>query len=351
MTSPAACLRSSWELTPALIGAVLGGWAFVALDLPAPWISGGMLGAMLSALIRPLPEMPGPLRDAALLLAGVTMGSGVTPDTVALMAKAPLSFVALALSILLTIALSSFWLSRIHGWRSEDGILAASPGALSTALAIAAARGGDVVGVAVVQTTRLFIVVACLPGLIGLIEGPQGGGPASMAPMSWTMALLMLAGGAVCGLIMHYLRLTAGMMLGAALFGAVMHGAGIVQGYSPAPMAIAGFVLIGVMIATRTRGITWKAVADYAAASVASLVIAAAVAAALAMLASWLLDIRLGATLLAFAPGGLEAMTLLSMSLAYDPLYVAAHHIARFMSIGLFIPLWFRLTDRFPDKS
>lgn len=351
MQSPKALLRSLWELVPALIGALIGGYLFVLVDLPAPWLSGGMLGAMLSAFVRPLPEMPAKLRDLGFLIAGTTMGSSVTPDTVALMAKAPLSFAVLAVAIVLTVALSAIWLSVVHGWRAEDGILAASPGALSTALAIAAARGGDVIGVAVVQTARLFIVVAFLPAIIGLIEGKPAVGMSAMATMSWGTAALMLAGGAVCGLLLHYLRLAAAMMLGAALFGAFMHGAGVVHGYTPMPLATAGFVLIAVMIATRTRGITWKAVGDYAAASIASFLVATIVWIALAVFASWLLNVRLGVTLLAFAPGGVEAMTLLSMSLAYDPLYVAAHHIARFMSIGLCIPLWFRVTDRFPDRD
>jgi len=348
--SPAAFFRSVWELAPALLCALAGGALFLLIDLPAPWISGGMIGAMMSAFIRPLPEMPAPLRDLGLLVAGVTMGSSVTPDTLDLMVKAPVSFLILALCIVLTIMLSTLWLSSVHGWSPQDGILAASPGALSSALAIAAARGGDVMGVAVVQTARLFIIVAFLPGLIGLLERKPVIPASAIAEMSWSASFVMIAGGAVCGLLLHRLRLSAPMLLGAALFGATLHGAGLAQGYAPAPLATVGFVLVAVMIATRTRGITWKAVADYAAASAASLMIGVAVSAAFAVLASWLLGIRLGATLLAFAPGGVEAMTLLSMSLAYDPLYVAAHHIARFMSLGVCIPLWFRFTDRFPDK-
>lgn len=349
--SPQAIFHSLVDLTPALLGAAAGGYLFLRLDLPAPWISGGMLGAMLTALARPLPEMHPRLRDVGLLLAGVSMGSGVTPETVALMGKAPLSFVILAVAVIATIWLSSLWLSRMHGWSREDAMLAAAPGALSTVLAIGAARGGDVMGIAVVQTTRLFILIALLPSLVGWIEGPHPSAMTTMPVMSWGVLALMVLGGAALGLLMMAAKLAAGMMLGGALFGAALHGAGIVHGATPAPIAIAGFLLIGVMIATRTRGITWRSARDYAAASAASFFIAVVVGALLAALASWLLNIRLGATLLAFAPGGVEAMTLLSMSLALDPLYVAAHHIARFMGIGLCIPLWFRLADRAPRNS
>ncbi|WP_342359949.1 AbrB family transcriptional regulator [Terrarubrum flagellatum] len=339
------------ELIPAIICAFLGGLLFFQLDLPAPWISGSMLGAMMSALIRPMPEMHPRLRDVAFLMTGTSMGAGVTPETVALLGKVPLSFLVLAISIVAIIYFSSLWLTKVHGWTREDAMLAAAPGALSTALAIAAARGGDVLGVAVVQTTRLFILVALLPGLIAWIEGGQGSSLLALTQMSWGTLVLMLVGGAICGYALNKLKITAAAMLGAALFGAFLHGGGYVSGYTPMPIAIGGFVLVGVMIATRTRGLSWKAVFDYAAASAASFIIGGIVAGLCALAASWLINISIGATLLAFAPGGVEAMTLLAMSLAYDPLYVVAHHIARFMSIGLCIPIWFRLTDKELRKS
>ncbi|MET0606619.1 MAG: AbrB family transcriptional regulator [Beijerinckiaceae bacterium] len=351
MIGHAAHLRPLLELAPAFLGALFGGFLFTLIGLPAPWISGGMLGAMMSALVRPLPVMPDWLRDFALLLAGATMGASVTPDTVALMSKAPLSFLVLGISILATVYFSSIWLSRFHGWNREDAILAAAPGALSAVLSIGAARGGDVVGIAVVQTMRLFVIVALLPGVIGWLEG-AGPAPIIGPPtMNEITLLLMLAGGFICSIVFGWMKLAASTMLGAAIFGAVLHGAGWAHGQMPAPVAILGFVLIGVMIATRTRGITWRAVGRYAAASVASFVISVFVGAAGAFTAGLLVGVRPGAALLAFAPGGVEAMTLLSISLAYDPIYVAAHHILRFMGIGFFIPIYFRFLDRSADKS
>ena len=42
--------------------------------------------------------------------------------------------------------------------------------------------------------------------------------------------------------------------------------------------------------------------------------------------------------LVAFAPGGLEAMTVLALILGLDPLYVGIHHLVRFLGIGLVVP-------------
>src|SRR5215208_7744675 len=42
--------------------------------------------------------------------------------------------------------------------------------------------------------------------------------------------------------------------------------------------------------------------------------------------------------LVAFAPGGLEAMMVLAVVLGLDPLYVGVHHLARLLGIGFTVP-------------
>ena len=46
--------------------------------------------------------------------------------------------------------------------------------------------------------------------------------------------------------------------------------------------------------------------------------------------------------LVAFSPGGLEAMSLLSIALGLDPLFVSAHHLARFILISVTLPFVLR---------
>ena len=57
-----------------------------------------------------------------------------------------------------------------------------------------------------------------------------------------------------------------------------------------------------------------------------------------AVLAGLALSLPFAQTLLAFSPGGLEAMTLLAFALGIDPLYVGAHHLARFLLISFTLP-------------
>ncbi|RAI30609.1 AbrB family transcriptional regulator, partial [Rhodoplanes roseus] len=52
-----------------------------------------------------------------------------------------------------------------------------------------------------------------------------------------------------------------------------------------------------------------------------------------------ILDISLLQTFMAFAPGALEALTILAFTMNVDPAYVAAHHVVRFAALALAVPL------------
>lgn len=288
--------------------------------------------------------MPFLMRELVLLVAGISMGSAVTPETVSLMIKMPVSFALLLVYMIATIYIASTWLIHVHGWRRDDAMLAAAPGALSTVMAIAHSRNSDVPGIVVVQTVRLFILVAILPALINFLESGHTAAPSAQHWLTGQELAITTVISIVIGLILNRAGLAASMMIAGALVSATLHGAGVYSGIVPTPIAVTVFVLIGTMIASRMHGVTWASLRSYALSSLSCLTLAVAIGCLFAWAASALMNIRFGAALLAFAPGGLEAMSLLSIALALDPLYVGAHHIVRFMSIGVGLPLYIRLT-------
>ncbi len=62
------------------------------------------------------------------------------------------------------------------------------------------------------------------------------------------------------------------------------------------------------------------------------------IAFAFAWPAAWLGGVPYATAMAAFAPGGLEAMAMLAFAMGLDPLYVGAHHLARFIVLGLAMP-------------
>ncbi len=160
---------------------------------------------LLGAFLR-LPPMDPRIRDFAMLAAGVTMGAAVTPEALASMAKFPLSLLLLALAIGAIMMASTLVLVRVVRWPLRDAFFASAPGALSAILLIAADVRADVARIALLQTCRIFVLVAVLPSIIAAIE-PAAPPPEAVAPPVTALGLAVLfAGGLAGAALFHVLR-------------------------------------------------------------------------------------------------------------------------------------------------
>jgi uncharacterized protein len=328
------------HLTQILI-AGLGGLAFHMLGVPAAWLSGSAIAVALWGLTGRAVPMPRALADAAMLISGATMGAAVTPAALAAMARYPSSLVLLVIAVVAISSASALWLTRVSGWRRDDAVLASVPGALSTVLAIAADRKAAVAPIAIVQNLRLFVLIALLPSIVVFTGGGQntgaliGEGQPIASPAGMAFVLL---GGLAVGAILKSLKVAAPILLGATVTSTVSHAAEWVTGVIPPVIATGGLVLIGIFIAERFRNLQRSTLKKSLLAGLGSFAIGMGVAVFFATLASWAAGVSFADGLVAFAPGGLEAMTVLALILGLDPLYVGIHHLVRFLGIGLVVP-------------
>jgi len=319
----------------------LGGLVFYWLGVPAAWLSGSAIAATLWGLSGWAVPMPRALIDAAMLISGTAMGTAVTPAAIAAMGRYPGSLALLVIGVLAISLSSMFWLTRISGWRKADALLASVPGALSTVLAVAADRKADVPSVAIVQNLRLFVLIALLPSVVvasggggdtnALIgQGLPVEGPGGMA--------FILIGGLALGLVLKRLKVAAPVLLGATIVSSLSHGTELVTGVLPPVIATGGLVLIGLFTAERFRNVQRSTLRRALIAALGSFATGMGVAVLFAVVAAWLAGVSFANSLVAFAPGGLEAMSVLALVLGLDPLYVGIHHLVRFLSIGLVLP-------------
>jgi uncharacterized protein len=331
-----------------IIAAGLGGLLFHWLHVPAAWLSGAVVGAVLWSALgfgRPLPKA---LVDLAMLLSGASMGAAVTPEAIAAMGRYPLSLGLLVVGVAAITLASSLWLMRLSGWRRDDALLASVPGALSTVLAIAADRQAAVGPIAIVQSLRLFILIALLPMIVARAGGevPRlllGEGQPLATPVGLACILIV---GLMLGALFERIRLAAPILLGAAVASATLHGTSLAPGVVPPVVATGGLVLLGIFIAERFRGLDRQALRTTAPAALGSFLIGLAVAALFAATAALLARVSFADALIAFAPGGLEAMMVLALLLGLDPLYVGVHHLVRFLGIGFVLPVLFGWLQR-----
>lgn len=339
-----SALKPYLDQTVTLAAALGGGLLLSFTPVPAPWLTGAMVGAAIAGIWRPMKDVGPTFRDFAFLLGGLSLGCAVRPETLKAFAHYPLSLAILAIGVLLTIVFSTYALTRFFGWRRTDAILASTPGALSTVVILASSENCDVRRVVVVQMMRLFVIIACLPSLMigsGMLMG-QGGG--IMAPsMTAFETAELFAIGVVAAIVFAKLRFPSPWFLGPMAAAGSLTGSGIITDMFPPALAMTGFVMIGAYMGVRFHGLKPRDIASIFPAALVSLVITLATAFSLAFVTHWVAYIPTADALIAFAPGGLEAMTILAFLLHLDPVYIGAHHLARFLGIGFGLPLLIRL--------
>ena len=320
-----------------LIGTA-GGLAFWALGIPAPWLAGSMMAAIVAVFSHVQIGMPDWLRAVAFIFLGIQTGTAVSWDTVDRAIHWPLSIAFLCLTVVaITWACTAYYVKR-SAWDPATALFASLPGALSLTLLLASGTKADMRRVTIAQCIRLFFLVAALPSVITWLRPPdevtltlhQIGGV-------WDI-LLLVAVSTAAGYALEWLKVPAGLMLGPMLASAGLELSGLIAGAAPPSILIPANVVLGVMIGARFAHFTF---AEFRAALIegfSGFVIALVIAMAGAGVAAYVSSLPFALTLLAFSPGGLDAMTIMAFSLNLDPAYVGAHQMARYIGLALLMP-------------
>ena len=309
--------------------------------MPAGWLSGAIVGVSAAALSgRPM-YVPPPIARTVYVVLGISLGSSVTPSTVASMVTWPLSMIALALAMTAITASVTIYLKLVHGWPTLDALFAAAPGALAQAMALAQDAGANVRAIAMVQTVRLFILAVALPlifaafGVMGL-PPPRGGNLPLTQLVLELLVIIVISSGAA--LLAFRLNLPGGLILGSMAASGILHGTGWVHAFLPVPVAIFSFIIMGAMIGTRLGGADFRQLLRLSLVGVGALLVGTSVGTLFAVGVAWLLTLRTDSLVIAYAPGAMEAMTIIAFALHLDPVFVGVHQLARFTFMSLVLP-------------
>ena len=332
-----------WTLLLTLGVGAAGGAVFFVLGLPAAWLSGPAVSVAGASLAGVRLSVPNPVRQAAFVFLGSTMGAAMTPETLALMIHWPASLAGLAGCILAIMVCCSAYLRHVHGYDRTTARLAAVPGALPYVLALAAESRGDQYRIAIIQIFRLAALLIFLPGVLSLFGyAAESITPAASAPVNLFEVALMLAGGVVGAVIFAWIKAPAASLFGSMVGAGFLYASGLLSSPVPGWLMLPGFVVIGATVGTNFTGIDRRLIFDSLLASIGSLLVGAAVALAFAAPVSWLLGLTVAQLWLAYSPGGVDVMTIMAMALGLDPAFVGGHHVARFIGLGFFVPVWMR---------
>jgi uncharacterized protein len=324
------------ETAETLAYALAGGLAFIFLGLPAGLVSGSVLAVATAALLGRPVRVPLALARVCYVIVGTLLGTVVTPETLRGVATWPASIALLMLASLAMIAATMTYLRVVHRWDPLSALMGASPGSMAQVIALSSELGGDLRAVAIVQTVRVLLLVLGLPNglaLFGLVVPavPLPRGPAGLSVLG---EMILLLGVAITGAVVFMrLRFPGGLLFGALAGSAVLHGTGLVHAALPWWLGSASVIMLGALVGSRFANTSARMLLAHLGAAFGSFAVSMVVATLFVFIVVRWLSFPIANVVIAFAPGAQDTMMVLALALHLDPVYVGAHHLARFLVV------------------
>ncbi len=327
------------------IGA-LGGALFAWLRMPLAWMIGAMVATTVAALAGRAVPVPRPLRSTMIVVIGVLLGAGFTPEVIEAARAWPMTLAGLVGYIGLATATLYLYFTRALGYDRLTAYFCATPGGLTEMVLQGGAAGADDRSIALVHGARVLLVVLVIPFWFRFTEGvttsvsTSAPGLGDVAPADAVILLACAVVGTVGG---RLLRLPAYMLVGPMLASGAVHATGISSSSPPWQLVALAQVVVGSAIGGRFAGLAVSQLARGVAASVGSTALLLALTAAFTLVVAPLAGVAHPPVLLAYAPGGLAEMSLIALALGIETAFVATHHVFRIGLIVIGAPLVLRL--------
>ena len=328
------------------VGSSLAGLFAQGVGLPAGWLVGPMLVALALALVwEKHPSVPRWGRIASLAVVGAVLASAFRPSVLPLIARhwLPVSLV-ICVTLLLSLG-AGLLLSSLVRIDRKTAALGALPGAASGMLAMSDPLGADARLVALMQYTRVVVVVvtATLVGRLmtgaapqpasgqGLQSSPEGMDPLVQGTVqTYAVTVLVAVLGAWAG---TRLRLPAGALLGPLILGVALAELGVVHLAWPPGVPQAAYLVLGLWVGLLFDGasVKWAGrLFPFVLASAVGLVLACA---ALGWALAALTGIDGMTAYLATTPGGIESVAIVALGTGADAPLVLAVQMLRLLAV------------------
>ena len=335
------------QVTALAIG-VAGGLAAYLSGLPLPWMLGPMIANTFAAMCRAPIAGPERLRPYVIPVIGVMLGSGVTAEIFGLLGTWLLTLLLLPLFLLCAAGISYAVYRRIGRYDPVTAFYSAMPGGLNEMLILGAEAGGDERRIALAHAARVLMIIVFVALFFGLFLGVSSGGRGAVqwiglqqiTALDYVVLGLCAVAGTLLG---KKLGLPAAPVFGPMILSGIAHIAGWVTVAPPTLFVIAAQITIGTIIGTRFIGATLTEIRTDIGLSAVSSILMLIAAVGFAELIFVVTDIPLAQAFLAFSPGGLTEMSLLTLAMEQDATYVSVMHIIRITLVIALAPFVFRL--------
>ena len=207
---------------------------------------------------------------------------------------------------------------------------------MAQVIALSSELGGDMRAIAIVQTVRVLLLVLGLPNglaFFGLVVPalPVPRGPGGFAVIGEMTLLIGVA--TAFALVFMRIRFPGGLLFGALAGSSLLHGTGLIHAALPWWVGGASVITLGALVGSRFANTSARMLVGYLGAAFGSFAVSMAVATLFILIVARLLPIPIANIVIAFSPGAQDTMMVLALALHLDPVYVGAHHLARFLVV------------------
>ena len=333
----------SFTAVLSLICAFFGAWLATLLGMPAAALLGSTIIVSIMAFSGYKTTIPNWLKGIAFTTIGCSLGSSVTPDIFMQFSHWYISITALILSLISSMVVSSWVLRRFYGFDQNTALLATSPGALSYSLSLSETTKSDVRAITILQGLRLLTITLGVPFLLDIFEQAGNFSDTLYVPnIGYIEACILMCVVFLAGSVANRYKLPAAHLILGLLISGALHATDTLAGKIPDEMLFIGFTITGTVIGSRFSSFTKKEILSLSWASASVILLTTSLSAFASFICAEFLNLPFGQVWVAFAPGGLEAMAAMALSLDFDPAYVATHHIFRMLFLILLLPLLLR---------
>ncbi len=329
---------------PIFLFGLIGGYCAYLIGAPMPFMLGGIFGAACFVLWyerkdKRLPKLSRWVRLVFMSIIGAMIGTRFTPEFLTLLPQFWISGLALIPFILLAHAGSYAIMRGLGGYERLDAYFASLPGGIIDSAALAEEAGADLRIVTAQHFIRIILVVTSVPLLFLFVQGETVGSAAgeSMASVDYNMAdIASIVGIALVGLFLGKLaRLPVSHMLGPLLLALALSVGGVIDLNVPPWLSHAAQYMVGSALGAQFSGISRTLLIRGLGMGLLSGTYMLGLAATFAIILVQYVPADFGAMFISFAAGGLAEMSLIALSLNFNPIVVAIHHLVRIlMTVG-----------------
>ena len=305
----------------------------------------------MGSIIRPLGKImviPRWVHVPVILGLGVLIGGMFSPQVL----ESAISWVPTVLAMLVITAIATLtgflFLTRLRGYEKTLALLCCLPGGQAEIILMSRNWVEKDYVVALCHLVRVTMVLCLTPLILLLVEGEEA--VVASNDMLMTMpgvlslsssTLLQFVGTAAAGYgVAKLVRLPIPHLLGPMLLSILLHVWGFIDVPRISEFVIAVQVVIGGAIGARLARVQVRELAVYILDAIANAIILISIFVAAAYLLSHMMPFEFLNLLLAFIPGGIYEVTLLSLLFGFDVAYVSFHHAIRVLLVFFALPLF-----------